>query len=208
MGLASRPSAKLVAELLGVDFTDADEQIVRVDGRTIPEIFDQDGAPAFREIERQVVLDLLTRGGVVSLGGGAVMTPAIADALGSQRVVYLSIDPDAGFARAQGGDRPLLVGDDPGNPVPRTARRTAGHLHRSGHDHRRRRRRQRRRDRRCRRYRTRRPPPSRRGTPRDRNCLPETAPTEAAPTASTTEPIRIRVNAGAPYDVVIGRFAR
>ena len=34
---------------------------------------------------------------------------------------------------------------------------------------------------------------------------PETAPTEAAPTASTTEPIRIRVNAGAPYDVVIGR---
>ena len=113
MGAGKSTVGKLVAELLGVDFTDADEQIVRVDGRTIPEIFDQDGAPAFREIERQVVLDLLTRGGVVSLGGGAVMTPAIADALGSQRVVYLSIDPDEGFVRAQCGDRPLLAGDDP-----------------------------------------------------------------------------------------------
>ena len=92
MGPASRPVGKLVAELLGVDFTDADEQIVRVDGRTIPEIFDQDGAPAFGEIERQVVLDLLTAVASYPLGGGAVMILP-SPTLGRQRVVYLRHRP-------------------------------------------------------------------------------------------------------------------
>ncbi len=113
MGAGKSTVGKLVAELLGVDFVDADEEIVRVVGRSIPEIFAEDGAPAFRDIERRVVLDLLTRGGVVSLGGGAVMTTAIADALAEHRVVYLSIDPAEGYARAQGSDRPLLAGEDP-----------------------------------------------------------------------------------------------
>ena len=113
MGAGKSTVGRLVADLLGVDFVDADEEIVRVDGRTIPDIFAQDGVEKFRDIERRVVLDLLTRGGVVSLGGGAVMTPAIADALAEHRAVYLSIHPAAGYARAQGGDRPLLAGEDP-----------------------------------------------------------------------------------------------
>ena len=41
------------------------------------------------------------------------MTTAIADALAEHRVVYLSIDPAEGYARAQGSDRPLLAGEDP-----------------------------------------------------------------------------------------------
>ena len=112
MGAGKSTVGRLVAELLGVDFVDADEQIVHAEGRSIPEIFTADGVEAFRDIERRVVLDLLTRGGVVSLGGGAAMPPAVAAALAGHRVVSLTLAPAEGFARAKGGDRPLLAGDD------------------------------------------------------------------------------------------------
>nr|EMP10365.2 shikimate kinase [Gordonia sp. NB41Y] len=114
MGAGKSTVGRVLAGLIGVDFIDTDTEIERREGRTIPEIFTAEGAARFREIERDVVTDVLaTHRGVVALGGGAVTTPAVAEALDGHRVVHLRIGPEAGFARVAGTDRPMLATDDP-----------------------------------------------------------------------------------------------
>lgn len=63
-----------LAEQLGWSWVDADAELERRVGRSIREIFETDGEPAFRELERQVLTDLLSRRHlVVAAGGGAVL---------------------------------------------------------------------------------------------------------------------------------------
>lgn len=65
--------ARHLARLLGVEHVDTDELIVARAGRTIREIFEQDGEPAFRRVEREVVAALSGRSPcVISVGGGAI----------------------------------------------------------------------------------------------------------------------------------------
>ncbi|RPA19658.1 shikimate kinase [Gordonia sp. OPL2] len=114
MGAGKSTVGRILADRLGVDFVDTDAEIVRTTGRPIPDIFTVDGPARFREIERDVVLEVLrSHGGVVALGGGAVMTPAVADGLQGHRVIYLQVSADDGFARVRDSDRPLIAGDDP-----------------------------------------------------------------------------------------------
>lgn len=114
MGAGKSTVGRILADRLGVDFVDTDAEIVRISGREIPEIFTAEGPARFREIERDVVLDVLrSHGGVVALGGGAVMTPSVADGLQGHRVIYLRVTADDGFARVRDSDRPLIAGDDP-----------------------------------------------------------------------------------------------
>ena len=62
-----------VAEALGRPFYDADTEIEKRAGRTIPELFEKEGEGAFRDLEHQVLTDLGKRSGVViATGGGAV----------------------------------------------------------------------------------------------------------------------------------------
>ena len=64
---------KLVAEKLGKPFVDADEEIVRLAGKSIPEIFAQDGESAFRDWETSVLSALGKESGlVIATGGGCV----------------------------------------------------------------------------------------------------------------------------------------
>ena len=64
---------RAAAELLDRPFYDADEEIQRRAGKTIPELFAREGEDAFRELEHQVLTDLGKRGGgVIAAGGGAV----------------------------------------------------------------------------------------------------------------------------------------
>lgn len=113
MGAGKSTVGRLLADRLGVDFIDTDAEIVRRIGRSIPEIFTDLGAERFREIERDVVADVLdAHRGVLSLGGGAVTTDAVREALRGHRVIHLRVTADAGFARVSGSDRPLLA-DDP-----------------------------------------------------------------------------------------------
>ncbi|WP_238422299.1 shikimate kinase [Gordonia sp. 'Campus'] len=114
MGAGKSTVGRVLADRLGVDFIDTDVELVRRTGRSIPEIFESDGVAAFRTIEENVVTDVLdNHGGVVSLGGGAVTTPGVRDALTDQRVVYLRVSPERGYARVSGTDRPLLATGDP-----------------------------------------------------------------------------------------------
>ena len=65
-------AGRLAAERLGMPFVDLDERIERRAGRPIPEIFEADGEPAFRALERAALAEVCAEGAaVVATGGGA-----------------------------------------------------------------------------------------------------------------------------------------
>lgn len=66
--------ARPLAERLGLDWIDVDAEVERRSGRTIADIFSEDGESSFRRLERETLVDLLGRGRlVVAAGGGAVL---------------------------------------------------------------------------------------------------------------------------------------
>jgi len=103
-----------LAKAMRVPLLDTDIAIVEKTGRTIADIFTEDGEAGFRAIEEEVVRDALaTHDGIVSLGGGAVTSPGVRDALAGHTVVYLEISAAEGIRRTSHGNaRPLLAGDD------------------------------------------------------------------------------------------------
>ncbi|MGB3302250.1 shikimate kinase [Gordonia sp. (in: high G+C Gram-positive bacteria)] len=114
MGSGKSTIGRLLSRKLGVTFVDTDDEIERRSGRRISTIFAEDGEAGFRALEARVVTDVLASyDGVVSLGGGAVMTEAIRTALAGHRVIYLKLSAEAGFARVASSDRPLLADPDP-----------------------------------------------------------------------------------------------
>ena len=81
-----------LSKALGVSYLDTDVAIEQRTGRTIADIFATDGEQEFRRIEEQVVRAALAEhDGVVSLGGGAVTSPGVCEALAGHTVVYLEI---------------------------------------------------------------------------------------------------------------------
>jgi shikimate kinase len=131
VGLPGTGKSSVGAELarrLGVPFADSDELITRQTGRSIAEIFAQQGEPAFRELEADLIAEALAGfDGVLALGGGAVTTGSVrADLLGSGvPVVQLSAEPDELLGRLAGATpRPLLAGDTPARLAELAAART------------------------------------------------------------------------------------
>lgn len=113
MGAGKTTQAGTLASRLGVRAADTDALVERAAGRTIAQIFADEGEPAFREMEVQAVTTALADSsiGVLSLGGGAYMTARIRDALADARVVYLRATPDTlteRLAVTPLGERPLL----------------------------------------------------------------------------------------------------
>ncbi|OZC03800.1 shikimate kinase [Rubricoccus marinus] len=109
----------LVADALGYRFLDLDWLVVVRTGKSIPEIFAEGGAEAFRKAEAQA-LEETTRGEshVIASGGGSLVQPGAMDlAKGAGTVVWLRTSPET-VARRVGsaGDRPMLWGDD-GRPL-------------------------------------------------------------------------------------------
>ncbi len=71
-----------LAHLLGREFIDIDEEIVKLAGCSIPEIFEEQGEAAFRDIETRALETVAKRSGIViSCGGGAVLRPKNLDLL-------------------------------------------------------------------------------------------------------------------------------
>ena len=106
--------AKRIAAATGWALVDLDAEIVKVAGRSIPEIFEKEGEKGFREIEKRCLEAVCTdetsvsSGRVVALGGGALLDPEsrkMAEAAG--RVVVLDCPIETLKARLTGGDRPL-----------------------------------------------------------------------------------------------------
>jgi len=105
-----------LAKTLDLPLLDTDTAIEKITGRSIPDIFSNDGEAVFRRIEEGVVRDALaTHDGVLSLGGGAVTTAGVREALAGHTVIYLEISAAEGVRRTGGSTtRPLLAGRDLG----------------------------------------------------------------------------------------------
>ena len=100
-----------LAMLLGVELRDTDRAIEVRQGRSISDIFLDEGESRFRELERaEVASSLASHRGVLSLGGGAVMDPTTAATLTGHTVVFLEVGI-ADAARRVGFNhaRPLLA---------------------------------------------------------------------------------------------------
>ena len=113
MGAGKTTVAGLVADHLGVAARDTDHDVEATTGRTISEIFVDDGEAAFRALERAAVAEALaTHDGVLALGGGAVLDPGTRDLLAGHDVVFLRVGlSDAVKRVGLGSARPLLLGN-------------------------------------------------------------------------------------------------
>lgn len=125
-GAGKTTIGRRLASELGVDFCDTDEAIAAEAGKSIPDIFIEDGEEEFRRRECEVVLAALAKeSGVVSLGGGAVTNDAIRQALGGLRVIWLRVSVSQAAARVGlTGARPLLMGNVRGRLVTLLEERT------------------------------------------------------------------------------------
>lgn len=112
MGAGKTSVGRRVAKQLGLPFVDTDAAIARAYG-PLPDIFAARGEQGFRELERAAVAQALSDGGVISLGGGAVLHPQTREALAAHRVVLLTVAPEVVAGRIRGSRRPLLQDGDP-----------------------------------------------------------------------------------------------
>ena len=99
-----------LAALLGRELVDTDELVERKAGRSIPDIFAEDGEAAFRDLEQKAVFNAGSmQGKVIATGGGAVLRPENRLSLAANGfVVYLRRDTD----RLAREGRPLSLSGD------------------------------------------------------------------------------------------------
>jgi shikimate kinase len=105
-----------LARSLQLRFVDSDNEIERRIGCPIRVFFEREGEASFRDIEQEVVTELIARQtGVIATGGGTVLREASRHALHSQTtVVYLRSTPEELFRRLRHDmHRPLLQVADP-----------------------------------------------------------------------------------------------
>ncbi len=116
MGAGKTTIGRKLAEALGMDFIDSDQEIEARTGATIPWIFDVEGEAGFRKREKAVIDELTRRPNLVlATGGGAVLDPENRRHLQSRgTVIYLQASLDELLARTRKDrNRPLLQTADP-----------------------------------------------------------------------------------------------
>ena len=102
MGAGKTTLGARVADLIGRQFFDLDQEIEKSVRRSIPDLFRREGEASFRVLEAGETLRTLKRErpAVIALGGGAIETPAIRDALREHALtVLVEVEVDTAWAR-------------------------------------------------------------------------------------------------------------
>jgi shikimate kinase/3-dehydroquinate synthase len=109
MGAGKTSAARAAAGLLDARATDADHEIERHLGGSIADHFAAHGEASFRQVEEDIVAGLLERPPtpVLSLGGGAVLSPRVRELLQRHTVVLLDVDVETAWRRCGNKRRPL-----------------------------------------------------------------------------------------------------
>ncbi len=112
-GAGKSTVGELLARVYGVGFRDTDADVEAAAGRSVADVFLEDGEETFRALERAaVVAGLAEHDGVLALGGGAVLDPATQADLAAHTVVFLDVSlAEAAPRVGLSGARPLLVGN-------------------------------------------------------------------------------------------------
>jgi len=112
-GAGKSSIGKALAKELNLNFIDSDSEIEKISHKKISEIFIEDGEPAFRLLEVDVVRKVLADfDGVISLGGGAPINKEIQEVLQDANYPVVFIDVSIAQAATRIGfnkDRPLLL---------------------------------------------------------------------------------------------------
>lgn len=111
-GAGKTAVGRAIAHARGVGFRDTDDDVSHELGKSIPEIFVDDGEAVFRDAERAAVARaLVEHDGVLALGGGAVTDETTRQRLAGHTVVFLDVSLTDAVARVGlARDRPLLLG--------------------------------------------------------------------------------------------------
>jgi shikimate kinase len=115
-GCGKSTLGRLLAKRLSKTFYDADVELERRLGVTIPVIFELEGEPGFRDREETVLADLVLQSNVVvSTGGGVVLRPSNRERLKQGgTVLYMHATPETLWERTRHSKhRPLLQAPDP-----------------------------------------------------------------------------------------------
>jgi len=107
MGAGKTRAATGAAAVLGERAVDSDRELKRAFGVAPAKVFEREGETRFREVEERLVLESLASGGLVSLGGGAVESERIRDALAGCFTVWCRISEEVAWARCRDTSRPL-----------------------------------------------------------------------------------------------------
>ncbi|MGN0190651.1 MAG: shikimate kinase [Candidatus Cryptobacteroides sp.] len=118
MGCGKSTVGRRLASVLGWNYTDLDQYIVREEGMSIPEIFSLGGESLFRDIEYRCLIQVLQKNAsgnlVLSLGGGTLTVEKSREAVASYTVcIYLKTSLEELEKRLRGneGERPMLSGN-------------------------------------------------------------------------------------------------
>ena len=125
-GVGKSTIARIIAVRLGRKVVDTDAEIERRAGKNVRRIFAEDGEPAFRALETQVLIDVLAAqpAAVIATGGGVVVAEVNRVTLreSGARVIWLAADVATLLDRVQHGTHRPLLDDDPAGTLQRMVR--------------------------------------------------------------------------------------
>ncbi|AQQ15345.1 Shikimate kinase [Corynebacterium glaucum] len=113
-GAGKSTIGRRLSRALSLPLVDSDKLIEEGEGKRCGDLFAELGEEEFRKIEAGYVARALATGGVVSLGGGAVLTESTRKLLQHHNVVWIDVTAEEGIRRTAGDtSRPVLAADDP-----------------------------------------------------------------------------------------------
>lgn len=116
MGAGKTTVGRRLARRLGRPFIDSDLQVEARTGRTVREIFEADGEPAFRSLETEALAEALATSSpcVIAAAGGTVLSEINRERMRSgATVIWLRADPAELAERVRSGVHRPLLADDP-----------------------------------------------------------------------------------------------